>query len=186
VSDLFWLQKQYGPVPDCRNVQTPEELAERCLQIWEWWERLQECEKLELLDPPTYISVGFDGPYGREEPFWRARIRELTKVAVRLGMTSEELPDTTPLGETKAQAVLNQLEKWALGQSKDGSDDESAPAADHCWSEAKSPTEWRKELGISETTWRRHTKDGTLVIDRITTKRVRIRLDCLARYRPSK
>ncbi len=43
------------------------------------------------------------------------------------------------------------------------------------WSEAKSPTEWSKELGISATTLRRHVTEGKLVVDKISTKLWRIR-----------
>ena len=50
------------------------------------------------------------------------------------------------------------------------------------WSEAKPPAEWRKQLKISETTWRNHVKKGKLVVDKISDKLCRIRQDTLERY----
>ena len=54
------------------------------------------------------------------------------------------------------------------------------------WSEAKSPAEWRKILRLSETTMRRHRAKGDLVVDPITTKSWRIRIDSLERYTGNK
>lgn len=52
------------------------------------------------------------------------------------------------------------------------------------WSEAKPPSEWKKELKLgSDTTWRRHIEEGKLIVDRVTTKLVRIRRDSLRKYR---
>ena len=51
-----------------------------------------------------------------------------------------------------------------------------------CWSEAKTPDVWRSELKLAETTMRNHIKQGMLVVDKISTKLWRFRLDTLERY----
>lgn len=65
------------------------------------------------------------------------------------------------------------------------SDGPTSAAVDD-WSDAKPPAVWRKELGISETTLRRHVAVGRLVVDKLTSKRWRIRNDSLRRYLASK
>lgn len=53
---------------------------------------------------------------------------------------------------------------------------------DERWSEAKPPSEWAKQFRTTVKTLNRHADAGKLVIDRITTKSWRIRLDTLERY----
>lgn len=50
------------------------------------------------------------------------------------------------------------------------------------WSEAKSPAEWCKLLGISLTTLKRRVRDGILVVEKITTKSWRISRDSLDKF----
>lgn len=59
------------------------------------------------------------------------------------------------------------------------------PAAEQ-WSIARSPTEWQKELKISGSTWQRRVRDKELIVDKITVKSVRIRLDSLEKFKPAK
>ena len=62
---------------------------------------------------------------------------------------------------------------------------EQASTVPDSWSEPQSPAEWCKELGkISKSTWLRDIRSGKLIVDRtLGVKRVRIRLDSLAKYR---
>lgn len=53
---------------------------------------------------------------------------------------------------------------------------------EHKWSDAKPPAVWCKNLNIAATTFRQHIKKGKLIVDKISTKSVRIRLDSLERY----
>jgi hypothetical protein len=50
------------------------------------------------------------------------------------------------------------------------------------WSAAKAPADWCKQLQISATTLKRHARENKLVVDRISSKLWRIRLDTLQRY----
>ena len=58
--------------------------------------------------------------------------------------------------------------------------------ADDQWSEAKSPSDWCKELEKSLTTLKRWGKEGKLVIDKVGLQLWRIRLDTLARLKGDK
>ncbi len=54
--------------------------------------------------------------------------------------------------------------------------------AANIWSEAKPPADWRKDLKLSATTMRNHINQSKLVVDKISTKLWRIRLDTLQKY----
>jgi len=68
---------------------------------------------------------------------------------------------------------------WYRLQTSESKEQTELPAK---WSKAKSPAIWRKELGIAQTTLSRHVTEGKLVVDKISRKLWRIRLDTLRRY----
>ncbi|MCX7419643.1 MAG: hypothetical protein NT013_08905 [Planctomycetia bacterium] len=79
----------------------------------------------------------------------------------------------------------NELGEWLKEQTLRES---TAPAntdneqPQDVWSVAKPPADWRKELGLSETTMRSYIKKGLLIVKKLTTKRWQFRLDTLQRY----
>ena len=63
-----------------------------------------------------------------------------------------------------------------------GEPEQQADPREPEWTEVKSPTEFQKEFGISSSTWRRRINDETLVIDRVSSKAVRVRKDCYLKF----
>jgi len=50
------------------------------------------------------------------------------------------------------------------------------------WSEAKSPSEWCKELRVSLTTLKRHVNQGKLIVRKLTSRSWSVRIDTLRSY----
>jgi hypothetical protein len=51
------------------------------------------------------------------------------------------------------------------------------------WTAAGAPPEFQHEFQISATTWRRWIKEGKLIVERISRKTVRVRMDHYLKYR---
>ena len=52
------------------------------------------------------------------------------------------------------------------------------------WTAIMSPSEARQGMNkMTQSTWLRRIKDGTLVIERVSTKAVRVRMDCYDKFR---
>ena len=78
--------------------------------------------------------------------------------------------------------IKHRRDPEASQKTKPVAEGEPTAVPDPDWSEAKSPTAWAKKLGMSLTTLHRHIKAKKLIVDKITTKLWRIRLDLLERY----
>lgn len=92
--------------PECSNVKTLEELAKKSLQLNDWWYNLHPWIQTEL--SRATVTVGGESIH-RKKPFLPEKIAELTEAALRLGMTTKELPDR----HAARKAILNELHQWA-------------------------------------------------------------------------
>ena len=119
-------------------------------------ERLQEYLRFTELRYAEFKTLHPDEP--TQESFSRA----MADLAHRIGVTVE---------------VIAAAEATAAEANEPG---------DFKWSEAKPPSEWRKKLKMSQTTLKRRVDDGTLIVDKITTRSWRIRRDTLDKFMGTK
>jgi len=111
---------------------------------------------------------------------------------------NENAGDLTNLDEQRLLAKICQLVSgltdsyWArLGEEQripwlEIAAEENSPTEERDWSKAKSPADWQKELKFSPSTWQRYINDGKLIVKKITTKNVSIRMDSLRTFKGDK
>ena len=142
-------------------------------------------EQVEWLEHERVIELCSGAPYSdalTNVEVWAgqiyldgARFREIKAI---LG----PLPTfETPTASAAIVESLRELLDWCKGRLAE--DDKNA---DPMWSDARKPTDWREKLHMSPTAMKNHIDAGRLVIDKITTKLWRIRLDTLRKFTGSK